>query len=285
MLPTKTLLIRGDDTHAYRDPAVYYKDGIYRLYMTLVETESDGGVYMYIAESRSTDLADWTAPKKLTVRDRSKNFSSPGNIVCHDGRYIMCHQSYCREHGEKYGNDNCRVYFSESRDLETWSEPYPVRLKGGKPISELGRMIDPYLIYDRQNGLWNCFYKQNGISRSVSRDLVGWEYLGSCDGGENVSIINVDGLYHMFHSPSNGIGHRVSTDLCHWQELDTLYFGQRDWIWARGRLTAGAVVKVDDLYLMFFHGTGPENEDVIFDTHACIGLAWSHDLVNWDWRE
>ena len=25
--------------------------------MTLVETESDGGVYMYIAESRSTDLA------------------------------------------------------------------------------------------------------------------------------------------------------------------------------------------------------------------------------------
>ena len=34
MLPTKTLLLRGDDTHAYRDPAVYYKDGIYRLYMT-----------------------------------------------------------------------------------------------------------------------------------------------------------------------------------------------------------------------------------------------------------
>lgn len=145
MLPTKTLLIRGDDTHAYRDPAVYYKDGIYRLYMTLVETEPDGGIYMYIAESRSTDLADWTAPKKLTVRDRSKNFSSPGNIVCHDGRYIMCHQSYCREHGEKYGNDNCRVYFSESRDLETWSEPYPVRLKGDKPISELGRMHGPAL--------------------------------------------------------------------------------------------------------------------------------------------
>lgn len=86
MLPTKTLLLRGDDTHAYRDPAVYYKDGIYRLYMTLVETEPDGGVYMYIAESRSTDLIDWTAPKKLTVRDQSKNFSSPGNIIFHDGR-------------------------------------------------------------------------------------------------------------------------------------------------------------------------------------------------------
>ena len=284
MIPSKSLLIRGDTTHAYRDPAVYYKDGIYRLYMTLVETEPDGGVYMYIAESRSTDLANWTPPKKLTVRDRSKNYSSPGNIIYADGRYIMCYQSYCREHGEKFGNENCRVYFSESRDLEEWGEPYPVKLKGDTPISELGRMIDPYLIFDRQSGLWNCFYKQNGISRSVSRDLVRWEYLGSCDGGENVSIIEANRLYHMFHSPANGIGHRVSPDLCHWQELDTLYFGQDSWQWARGRLTAGAVIKVDDLYLMFFHGTGPENEDVIFDTHACIGLAWSHDLVRWEWR-
>ena len=78
----------------------------------------------------------------------------------------MCYQSYCREHGEKFGNENCRVFFSESRDLETWSEPYPVRLKGGKSISELGRMIDPYLIYDRQNGLWNCF-----LSRTASAVL------------------------------------------------------------------------------------------------------------------
>ena len=63
------------------------------------------------------------APKKLTVRDQSKNFSSPGNIVCHDGRYIMCYQSYCREHGGKFGNENCRVFFSESRDLETGANP------------------------------------------------------------------------------------------------------------------------------------------------------------------
>jgi hypothetical protein len=35
---------------------------------------------------------------------------------------------------------------------------------------------------------------------------------------------------------------------------------------------------------MFFHGTGPEDEETIFDTHACIGVAWSFDLKNWIWK-
>ena len=284
-----SLLIRGDATHAYRDPAVIFRDGVFHIFMTLVETEADGGVYMYVAKTETRDLREFTPVRKLTVRDRSKNYSSPGNIVELDGRYLMCLQTYCRENGEKYGNDGCRIYFSESSDLDVWSEPYAVRLKGDTPIGELGRMIDPYLIYDEAQGIWNCFYKQDGVSRSVSRDLSHFEYAGHFDGGENVCILKADDGYLMLHSPRNGIGLKFSRDLSSWEDVGRpLTFGQAEWSWARGRLTAGAVTEVgegdDRVYLLFFHGTGPEDERVIFDTHASIGVAWSYDLKAWHWK-
>jgi hypothetical protein len=38
-------------------------------------------------------------------------------------------------------------------------------------------------------------------------------------------------------------------------------------------------------YLMFFHGEGPGRENSIdtFVANCSIGLAWSDDLVGWDW--
>lgn len=283
-LPSSRILA-GDSAHAYRDPTAIFKNGICYLYFTLVETEEDGGVYMYLAESRSADLVTWSEPKKLTVRDRSKNFSSPGCIVEHDGSYVICYQTYCRENGEKYSNANSRLYLSRSEDLETWSEPELIRVKGDIPEADMGRMIDPYLIFDEKTGLWNCFYKQNGVSRSVSRDLVNWEYCGHFGGGENVCVVRKDSRYYLFHSPENGIGIKVSDDLVNWQDTgELLTLGQSGWEWARGRITAGFVLPMEDGYLMFFHGSGPENESVHFDTNASIGAAWSRDLIHWEWR-
>ena len=284
-----SLLIRGDERIAYRDPAVILRDGVFHIYMTVVETEADGSVYMYVGHTATSDLRSFTPVRKLTVRDRRYNFSSPGNIVFHDGRYKMCLQTYCRENGEKYGNDRCRVYLMESDDLVEWGEPYLMAVKGDIPIEDMGRMIDPYLIFNEADGLWNCFYKQNGISRSLSPDLRRFTYAGYMDGGENVSILQTAEGYYMFHSPDNGIGVKFSTDLTHWEDRgEPLVFGQAEWIWARGRLTAGTVVEVAEgespLYLMFFHGTGPQDESVCFDTNAGIGLAWSRDLVHWNWK-
>ena len=282
-------LIPGDETHAFRDPAVIYKDGVFRLYCTYVETEADGEIYMYVVLMHSTDLVRLSEPEKLTPRDRALNYSSPGNIVKWQGKYVLCLQTYCRENEEKYGNDRSRIYTMTSFELEHWDEPKPLMVKGDVPLSEMGRMIDPYLVFDKKTGLWNCFYKQNGVSRSVSPDLIHWEYRGSFPGGENVSVIERDGKFFMFHSPENGIGVKCSRDLEHW--LDTgelLNFGQMDWIWARGRLTAGFVLPFEEdgetVYLMFFHGTGPEDERVTFDSNASIGLAWSRNLVRWEWR-
>ncbi len=284
-----SMIIPGDDTHAYRDPAVIYKDGLFRLYCTYIETERPGDVFMYTALMRSRDLVNWTRPEKLTPRDKTLNYSSPGNIVEHEGRYRMCLQTYCRENGEKYGNVNSRLYTMASDDLETWDSPELIRVKGEVPFEAMGRMIDPYLVYDRKNSLWNCFFKQNGVSRSVSSDMKHWEFRGRIDGGENICVIEKDGRYVMFHSPENGIGMKVSDDLEHWKDTGTLLtFGQSEWLWAKGRLTAGFVLPIEEegrrLYLMFFHGTGPEDESVIMDTHACIGLAWSEDLEHWEWR-
>ena len=284
-----SLLIKGDENHAFRDPAVIYEKGVFYLYCTYVETEETGDIYMYTVLMKSKDLISWTEPKKLTPRDKSLNFSSPGNIIKKDGRYIMCLQTYPRQNGEKYGNSSRRIYTMESYDLESWSEPRVIPVKGDMPIEDIGSMIDPYFIYDENKKLWNCFYKQNGVSRSVSSDLVFWEYKGSFDGGENVSVIKKDEKYYMFHSPRNGIGVKISTDLEEWQSKEGLItLGQSEWEWAMGRITAGFVLpyeeKGEKVYLMFFHGTGPQDESVIFDTHACIGLAWSYDLENWIWK-
>ena len=281
-------IISGDDAHAFRDPAVIYKDGVFRLYCTYTEVEETGDVYMYTVLLRSRDLVHWSKPEKLTPRDKALNYSSPGNIVEHDDRYVMCLQTYPRNNGEKYGNEQARIFTMTSYDLDRWDAPQLIPVKGEIPLSEMGRMIDPYLVWDEKSGVWNCFYKQNGISYSVSRDLVHWEYSGNISGGENVCVIQKDGRYYMFHSPDNGVGIKVSEDLVHWEDTGTvLTFGQSVWPWAKGRITAGFVLPYEEdgrtLYLLFFHGSGPEDESIYFDTHASIGLAWSSDLCHWEW--
>ena len=286
VIPPSSCLIRGDRAHAFRDPAVLYEDGLFHLFCTMVETEDSGDVYMYVVSMTSADLAHWTPPRILTPRDKSLNFSSPGNAVRHGDRWVLCLQTYCRENGEKYGNARCRLWRMDSADLEHWSAPRLLNVQGPDVPSEAaGRMIDPYLIREEKSGLWHCFYKHNGIRCSVSPDLERWEPRGAVSGGENPCIVRQDGRYILFASPKNGISVHVSNDLTHWTDTGTrLTFGQDVWPWARGRLTAGAAIFAGGLWYMFFHGTGPEDESVFFDTYACIGAAWSEDLEHWRWK-
>ena len=61
-------IFSGDETTAYRDPAAVWHDGRCYLFFTLVETEDDGSVFSYLAESESAALVRWTPPRKLTPR-------------------------------------------------------------------------------------------------------------------------------------------------------------------------------------------------------------------------
>lgn len=288
-LPSSRLL-HGDAVTAYRDPAVVYDSGEFHLFQTLVTPDRDGRVFLRLAVSRSSDLVRWTPARPLTPCDPRLNFSSPGNIVRHGGRWVMCLQTYPRPNGEKYADASARLWSMSSDDLHTWSEPQLLMVKGPNVAREdMGRMIDPYLLEDKDEpGKWWCFYKQNGVSMSWSRDLEHWTYAGHADAGENVCALVEGGEYALYHSPENGIGLKRSRDLKDWRDEGCFFLGQEDWEWARGRITAGfhldlrnepAVAK----RLLFFHGSGPEDERTMFDNFASIGVAWGDTLTDWRW--
>jgi len=181
-----------------------------------------------------------------------------------------------------------------SKDLVEWSEPELLRVKGpAVPRASMGRMIDPYLLKDKDvPEKWWCLYKQNGVSLSWSLDLKSWTYAGRYDSGENVCVLVDDSEYVLFHSPRNGIGVKRSPDLDTWNDWgEPITLGQSQWSWAEGRLTAATVVDlrhVDEIgrYLMFFHGSEKSGLEV-HPAHgrASLALAWSQDLVNWEWPD
>ena len=284
------ILLQGNASLAYRDPTAIYHDGMFRLFFTLVQTEEDGRVFLYLGTSKSRDLREWSTPRLLTPRDQNLNFSSPGNIIRFGGQWVLCLQTYPRPQGAKYGTESARIFSMCSPDLENWEAPCLLKVKGPDiPEAKMGRMIDPYLIEDKDHpGRWWCFYKQNGVSMSTSTDLETWTYVGHTDAGENACVIVDQNEYVLFHSPENGIGVKRSSDLKNWRDGGVFFLGQKNWPWAQGRLTAGFALDLRleptvGKVLLFFHGSGPEDERTIFDTHASIGLAWSDNMVKWNW--
>ena len=293
---TSPILFQGNETTAFRDPAVLYHDGKFFLFFTLVETEPDGKIYSYTASSISTDLIHWTKPKKLTEKNQNLDFSSPGNVIYFNDEWILCLQTYPRldytaDQAPRYANATARLYIMRSKNLTDWSKPEMLKVKGPDiPVEKMGRMIDPFLLEDKDvsGKIW-CFYKQSGVSMSYSYDLKNWIYAGHTGSGENVSMLVENGEYILFHSPSNGIGIKKSKDLKTWKDWGGLItLGQNNWDWAKGRITAGTVLKFPEnpqtKYLMFFHGSGPLIESQgDFDKNASIGIAWSDDLIHWNW--
>jgi len=286
------IILRGDSTTAYRDPASHYHDGTFRVFHTLHRREADGHYYVYLAVIKSRDLVHWTGPRILTPRDLRLNYSSPGNVVRSGGKWVLCVQTYPTPNDETFGTGDARIWTMESRDLESWSEPTLLRVKGPDvPVEAMGRMIDPYLVRDKDNpARWWCFYKQRGVSMSTSDDgMKTWAYHGRADCGENVCVLVEDGEYLIFHSPGNGVGLKTSPDLEHFRDVRLLTLGQKDWPWAQGRLTAGHVLDLREeprvgKYLMFFHGSSVAGlKQHRAHGHATLALAWSDDLNTWHW--
>ena len=66
-------------------------------------------------------------------------------------------------------------------------------------------MIDPYILPEA-DGSFLCFFKQNGVSISSSRDLRQWTFLRHTSCGENVCVLRFGSWYGILHSPANGVG-------------------------------------------------------------------------------
>lgn len=290
------IIFKGNDSTAYRDPAILFHGKTMYLFFTLVRSE-DGFVYSYTAMSKSTDLKNWSPIKIITPRDMTLDFSSPGNVVKFNDEWVLCLQTYPRpmykvSEMPRFGTGDARLYIMRSKDLENWSTPEIMKVKGPKvSFKNMGRMIDPYLLADEnERGKWWCFYKQNGVSMSYSYDLHHWKLFGHTESGENTSVLHEKKEYILIHSPKNGIAIKKSKDLKTWEDWGNLItLNQKNWDWAKGRLTAGTVINLKSnnhfgKYVMFFHASGPKTEEEgDFDKNASIGIAWSNDLMNWSW--
>jgi hypothetical protein len=285
------ILFKGDAVTAYRDPTAVYHDGVFHLYFTFCRMKTEGA-FWYLGYSRSRDLVTWSKVRLLTPPDRNLNFSSPGNVIRLGGEWIICLQTYPTPKNETFGNRTARIWIMRSRDLERWGEPELLRVKGPDvPVEKMGRMIDPYLVLDKDvPGRWWCFYKQNGVSLSRSDDgLKTWTYVGRHAAGENACVLVEGDEYVLIHSPRNGIGVKRSKDLKVWRDEGVHTLGQAQWLWAQGRLTAGFVLDLRaepavGKYLLFFHGASKAGLKMHrAHGHGSLAIAWTDDLKTWHW--
>jgi len=293
-IPSPQILPYRDGMH-FRDPAAVFHDGVFHLFFTVTEPRNGGkSMVSFLGKSTSTDLVNWSEVRPLTKEDPALNYSSPGNVIRFGGQWVICFQTYPIRDEGFIGDDTARLFVMRSEDLEQWGEPELLRVKGSHvPVEEMGRMIDAYLVEDRgEPGKWWCFYKQNGVSMSHSRDLRTWTYAGRQNAGENACVIVKDDRYYLIHSPGrDGMGLMTSKDLKRWRPVleENITLGYPKWPWARCRLTAGFVLDLTrhpdvGKYLMFYHATAsPRPHEHVGG--CSIGIAWSDDLLHWDWPE
>ena len=89
------VLLQGNDSTAYRDPAVIYHRGTFYLYFTVSRITPDS-IVNFVAQSESRDLLHWSAPRPVTPIAQHLGYSSPGNVVRYGDEWILCLQTYPR---------------------------------------------------------------------------------------------------------------------------------------------------------------------------------------------
>ena len=270
-----SVVFKGDETRAYRDPAAFFFDGTCYLFYTY-SIRKNGFMYNHIAVSESKDTVHWSSPKVLTPTDLNLNFSSPGNVIKFGDYYYVFICSYPMPYSineKSFANENARLFYIRTADFNSFSEPERIYPKGKDcPFGLEGRMIDPY-VFSREDTYY-LYFKSNGIAFSKSDNIFDWEYIGKFDGGENVCVIDYKGGYRMLHSPDDGIGLMDSEDAVNWTDKGMLNLDKKTLGISDGRLTAGFAVEYNNKgkngWLIFFHQS---KKDVYPETHGQASLA------------
>ena len=274
---------------ALRDPAAFFHDDVFHCFHTAVEREDDN-YRLFVDVSQSRDLLTWSESRRLT--QAGLNFSSPGNIIRVADQFVLCLQSYPTRPGNAYGSNDSRLWLMTSHDLVRWSEPRLLQPAGCRADwCPSPRQIDPYLV--EHDGQFWCFYKSDGqLGLLVSSDLHDWQEASpqrpvlstaqTPDGSsvENPCVVRDGDEFVLFFAPcreGRGIGTARSHDLLHWRDVRYLDFPALPW--ASGGPTAAMVLDTREQlgrWTMFFHGdrVGPHS--------AAIGVAWSTDLIHWN---
>ena len=294
------VFVWGNRHVAHRDPAGHYHEGVFRVFYSHVRREPGERYYCQLAVTKSTDLVTWAEPEPFTPEDLNLNYCGPGNIIRYGDQWLLCAATYPPSVDEPVANQNARIFKMASDDLEQWGEPELLRVKGPEvPVSEMGRMIDPCFVPDKDHPLkWWCFFKQSGAGMSYTYDFETWTYYDKVPAGENACVL-IDreaDEYVLIHAPRNGIGIKRSKDLLNWRDLGVWTLGQslarsrsKEWQWAQGRLTAGHVLDLRGepsvgKYVLFYHGDTEEGvREQEIHGEASLAVAWSDDLLHWSW--
>jgi len=271
-----------------RDPALLCHAETFHCFHTAAEARP-GGYRLFLDVTTSTDLADWTRPRRLTTSELS--FSSPGNAIRHEGKWVLCLQSYPIRPGELYGSEDSRLWLMDSDDLLQWPEPRMIAPQGCRARwADSPRQIDPYLV--AHDGRFWCLYKAKGcLGLLVSEDLADWAeaavdapVLGpddTPDGAtvENPCVVRDGDQFVLLFAPcrrGRGVGVARSDDLIRWRDVRYLDFPALPW--APGGPTAAMVLDLREQtgrWVMAFHGERPSPHN------AALGIAYSDDLEHW----
>jgi len=219
---------------AVRDPVIAYDAGVFHIYFSVVE-RGEERFRWFVYTMRSSDLVDWSEPAPLA--DSPLNFSSPGDIIRVDGKWVMPVQSYVTVAGERYGTEDSRLHYMTSPDLDVWSDPVPLN-PGGANVNwtDSKRQIDPCFV--QHDGRYWCFYKTSGcLGLLVSDDFRTWQeaspdrpVFAQSDTPDNVtvenpSVVRDGGEFVLFFTacrPNRSVGVARSRDLLNWRDVHYL---------------------------------------------------------------
>ena len=157
-------IFKGDETIGYRDPAAWYEDGVFHLFITVCDPSVPR---MTIGHSTSRNLVDWSPIKYVLPMDKRFNWSSPGNIVKDGDERVLCFQKYPTPDATPtkvaFADDTARLYTIRTKDFKTWTKPEIIMFfHGSGPRKEIEG---------------DC-YKNCSIGIAWSDDLKEWTWPG-----------------------------------------------------------------------------------------------------------
>lgn len=280
--------------NSVRDPSAIFHNGLYYLYFTIQfqQFRWDAPEGYQIFMMTTPDFREFTNPVPITP----KGFVSPGNVIQHNGRWIMSITRYPWP---------TAVATIESDDLVHWSEPHVVvpTFHGSYWGNDAHGPIDGY-IFKWQEQVWMFYsdYKKGthaqhlGLARAkddacrefenltVDDALLDSSYYDEFRGIENASIINDGDKLYLFCSvgmPEQHVAVLESNDIMKWPKLDKsaeLSGLNQDWT----KFIAAAQFVADwrkemGHWIMLYMGARFQ------DAHArmALGMAYSDDLKHW----
>jgi sucrose-6-phosphate hydrolase SacC (GH32 family) len=222
-----------------------------------------------------------------------KGHASPGDVIKWHGRFILPYQTYPAT--------PTQLCFSESPDLQMWSEPKPF-LTAARflPWNTLHRVIDPTLVVNGDT--LHCWFVgsanvTNAAGRTLRANLLGhaltrdpkldqWEILSTNapllgvserapDGVENVMIFRTGDHWTMIYSEGLANQHlalAISTDLREWNVAGPIDLPRQKWM--QRKYGAPYVWRESDQWLMILMGQNAAGK-------TTFGLLTSPDGKQW----